>query len=52
MNFWEELIIHLALGVVQATVRNPAKAAAVRERLLELADDIYTGYGLTPPAHN
>jgi hypothetical protein len=52
MNFWEQFVIHLALGIVQGIVKNPQHAAALRSRLLEVADAIYEAYGLTPPAHD
>ncbi len=52
MNWWEEMALYVVLGVVRAVVKNPAKRAALRGILLSLADDIYTTYELTPPAHD
>jgi hypothetical protein len=37
---WEHFIIAAAVAAVKQFIKNPAKAAAVREYLLELRDDI------------
>lgn len=54
MNWWEEMALHVVLGVVSAVVKNPAKKAALQQILLHLADTIYATYGMTatgaPPA--
>lgn len=49
-DFWEHFIIHTAVSIVHALVRNPKKQQALQAYLLELADTIYMEYGLTPPA--
>jgi hypothetical protein len=52
MSIIEELGINLVLALIQTVVKNPAKAAAVRAQLLDVADSIDTAYGLTPPTHS
>jgi len=52
MNWYEEMIISMGLGVLHQVVKNPAKLAALRALLLGFADDIYASYGITPPQHN
>ena len=48
---WEEMVIHMVFGIVRSVVKNPAKAEALKTYLLEVADSIYTAYGVAPPAH-
>lgn len=50
MNPLEAFGISLVLGVLQQVVKNPAHAATMKEILLGLAADIYTTYGIVPPA--
>lgn len=48
MNFLENFAITVILGLLQAVVKNPAHAAALKSQLVGVADDIYTVYGMTP----
>jgi hypothetical protein len=41
---WEHFIIMAAVAAVKAFIKNPAKAAAAREYLLELRNDINALY--------
>lgn len=50
MNFLENFAITVILGLLQAVVKNPAHAAALKTQLVGVANDIYATYGLTPPA--
>lgn len=52
MNVLEQMAISILLSLVQATVKNPAKAATVKSQLLGVADDIYEAYGITPPVRS
>lgn len=52
MNWYEEMIFSMALGVLHQVIKNPAKQAALKTLLLGFADDVYGSYGLTPPAHS
>jgi hypothetical protein len=46
---WEHFIIAAAVAAVKQFVKNPARAAAVREYLLELRDDITLLFSDAPP---
>jgi hypothetical protein len=51
LTFMEEIGINIVLSLLHQFVKNKAKAAAMQGLLMSLADDIYTSYGVTPPAH-
>lgn len=58
MDFdWQTYLIQLEIkagvGAIMQTIKNPAsqKAQLVKASLIELADDIYVAYGITPPQH-
>jgi hypothetical protein len=50
MSFLEQFAITVILGLLQAVIKNPTTAAAVKTQLVGIANDIYAAYGLTPPA--
>jgi len=37
---WEEMVIHMVLGLLKSFVKNPAKADALQGVLLEVRDGI------------
>lgn len=51
MNWLESMFISFAISVIRGLVKNPSHAAAVREQMLTVADDIYVAYGIVPPEH-
>jgi len=50
MNVIEQLAITFMLELLQLVVKNPDKAAQFKTQLLGVAGDIYSAYGITPPA--
>jgi hypothetical protein len=44
-----DMAIEFILSGLQIVVKNPAKKAALQTRLIEVANDIYIAYGITPP---
>lgn len=50
VNPLEAFAVSIVLGVLQQVVKNPAHAAMMKEMLLGLATDIFTTYGIVPPA--
>lgn len=50
VNPLEAVAISVVLGVLQQSIKNPAHAALLKETLVGLATDIFTTYGMTPPA--
>jgi uncharacterized protein YqfB (UPF0267 family) len=46
MDFWETIVIHAVLGILQLTIKNPQKAAQLKTTLLQVRDtinEIYPG---------
>lgn len=50
MNTLEQFAITMVLGILQSVIKNPAHSTALKTQLLGIAADIYTSYGITPPA--
>ena len=50
VNPLEAMAITMVMGMLQATVKNPAHKAALQNQLMGVADDIYLAYGVMPPA--
>lgn len=51
MNWWEQMMITVVLGILHSAIKNPATLASLRTLLLGLADEIDASYGIAPPAH-
>lgn len=49
MDFWEQFILHAALGIVSAVIKNPHRKAALQQTLVSIADAIYQTYGYSQP---
>lgn len=52
LSWFEHMGIMIVLNLAESVVKNPAKAAGLKGILLSLADNIYSSYQLTPPAHD
>ncbi len=50
MNPLETMGISMVLAALQSVVKNPQHKAALQNQLIGVANDIYTAYGMTPPA--
>jgi hypothetical protein len=46
----EDMLINMGINILTVAVKNPAFQAQFKKQLLEVAADIQTAYGLTPPA--
>jgi hypothetical protein len=42
--WWESLVIHSVLGILQVVIKNPEKKAAYKEVLLQIRDTITEMY--------
>jgi hypothetical protein len=50
-SFLETLAVNAGVGAIISAVKNPARAAALKQTLLHLADVIYAAYGIQTPPH-
>jgi hypothetical protein len=46
----EDMLIQMGINILQTAVKNATFQAQFKKQLLEVAADIQTAYGLTPPA--
>ena len=50
MGILEQFAITIVLGILQLVIKDPAAKAELQAVLLGIANDIYTAYGMIPPA--
>jgi hypothetical protein len=47
-DFLENIAIQNGISAILMVIKNPAKAATLKQVLLHVADAIYSAYGITP----